>query len=214
MKTIYIYVLDTLADWEVGFVMAELNSGRFFKRDAPLIEIKTVSHSKTPIKTMGGMKITPDCLVEDVSMKSNNVLLLPGAETWNDSQNIDIIEKANELITVGGTVGAICGATVSLANSGLLNEYKHTSNGVGFLEAFCPTYHGQKLYMDKPAVSDRNLITASSMGSLMWTKKIIESINVFEKDTLEAWYNYFYTGSFKYYYKLIQTLPSNNKNNQ
>ena len=30
MFTVYIYVLDTLADWELGYVTAELNSGRFF----------------------------------------------------------------------------------------------------------------------------------------------------------------------------------------
>lgn len=35
MFTVYIYVLDTLADWELGYVTAELNSGRFFKKDAP-----------------------------------------------------------------------------------------------------------------------------------------------------------------------------------
>ena len=32
MFTIYVYVLDTLADWELGHVISELNSGRFFKR--------------------------------------------------------------------------------------------------------------------------------------------------------------------------------------
>lgn len=32
MSVIYIYVLDTLADWEIGHVISELNSGRFFKK--------------------------------------------------------------------------------------------------------------------------------------------------------------------------------------
>lgn len=31
MITIYVYILDTLADWELGYVTSELNSGRFFK---------------------------------------------------------------------------------------------------------------------------------------------------------------------------------------
>ena len=34
MFTIYVYVLDTLADWELGHVTAELNSGRFFRAGA------------------------------------------------------------------------------------------------------------------------------------------------------------------------------------
>ena len=31
MVEIYVYVLDTLADWELGYVTSELNSGRFFR---------------------------------------------------------------------------------------------------------------------------------------------------------------------------------------
>jgi hypothetical protein len=31
MFTIYVYVLDTLADWELGYVISELNFGQFFQ---------------------------------------------------------------------------------------------------------------------------------------------------------------------------------------
>lgn len=34
MFTMYVYVLDTLADWEPGYVISELNSGRFSKERA------------------------------------------------------------------------------------------------------------------------------------------------------------------------------------
>ena len=53
MFTIYVYVLDTLADWELGHVISELNSGRFFKNGVPRLSFKTVSYSKEPISTMG-----------------------------------------------------------------------------------------------------------------------------------------------------------------
>jgi len=46
MKTIYVYVMDTLADWELGYVTAELKSGRFFKKGAPAVSVKTVSYSR------------------------------------------------------------------------------------------------------------------------------------------------------------------------
>ncbi|MGI6110445.1 MAG: glutamine amidotransferase, partial [Eubacteriaceae bacterium] len=51
MLTIYVYVLDTMADWELGYVTAELNSGRFFRKEAPEVSLKTVSCSKEVIKT-------------------------------------------------------------------------------------------------------------------------------------------------------------------
>ena len=51
MFTIYVYVLETLADWELGYVTSELHSGRFFKKDAECVSLKTVSYSKEPIHT-------------------------------------------------------------------------------------------------------------------------------------------------------------------
>ncbi|MDX9984827.1 DJ-1/PfpI family protein, partial [Sphaerochaeta sp.] len=57
------------------------------------------------------------------------MLLLPGADTWSDTKHGAIIEKARELLAVGATVCAICGATAALADAGLLDARKHTSNG-------------------------------------------------------------------------------------
>ena len=208
MKTIYIYVLETLADWEIGYVTAELNSRRFFKEEAPMLTIKTVGQSRSAIKTMGGMSITPDLLVEEMEISDQTVLLLPGADTWNEPQNLAVIEKAKELLLVGGVVGEICGATVALANAGILNERAHTSNGAGFLEMFAPTYQGQDFYLEQPSVADKNLITASATGGLLWTRHIIESINVFQHNTLDAWYQYFSTGDSNYFYELMQTLET------
>lgn len=209
MNTIYVYVLDTLADWEIGYVTSELNSGRFFKKDAQAVSLKTVSHSKEPINTMGGMTIVPDCLIDDILVNENSVLLLQGANAWNDPKHAAILEKASELLAAGATVGAICGATAALANLGLLDERPHTSNGAGFLDMVSPSYQGQSFYIDEPSVADNNLITASSTGGLLWAKQIIERLDVFQADTLEAWYNYFSTGQSEQFFALMQTLPAN-----
>ena len=58
--------------------------------------------------------------------------------------------KINLILSLGAAVGAICGATVALAEFGLLDNRRHTSNGRGFLEMFSPAYKGQDLYVDKP----------------------------------------------------------------
>jgi putative intracellular protease/amidase len=163
MYTVYVYVLGTLADWELGHVTPELNSGRFFKKDAPRVSVKTVSCSYEPIRTMGDMSVTPDCLIEDITVDEASVLLLPGADTWSDPKHYAIIEKANRLLSTGATVGAICGATVALANAGLLDARPHTSNGPGFLEMFSAVYKGQGFYIDESSVPDGNLITAGCM---------------------------------------------------
>jgi putative intracellular protease/amidase len=212
MVTIYVYVLDTLADWELGYVTSELNSGRFFKKDAPPISLKTVSLSKEPIRTMGGLSILPDCLIDDMVVSETSVLLLPGSNTWSDPKHGTIIEKASEFLSADAVVGAICGATVALANVGLLDNRPHTSNGSGFLEMVSPCYKGQSFYIDNPSLADHNLITAGSTGGLLWAKQIIEHLGVFQSDTLEAWYNYFNTGKSEHFFTLMQTLPSNPEN--
>lgn len=212
MFKVYVYVLDTLADWELGYVIAELNSGRFFKKDAPCVSVKTVSFSKGPVKTMGGLTIVPDCLIDDIAVSETSVLLLPGANTWNDPKHGAIIEKAGELLSMGAAVCAICGATVALANHGVLDQRPHTSNGAGFLEMFSPSYKGQSFYVDKPSVADNNLITAGPTGALLWAKQIIEYLGVFQSNTLESWYEYFRTGEPQHFFALMQTLSSDNEN--
>ena len=211
MFTIYVYVLETLADWELGYVTSELHSRRFFKKDAECVSLKTVSYSKEPIHTMGGLTVIPDCLIDDVVVSETSVLLLPGADTWNDPKHGAIMKKASEFLSIGATVGAICGATTALANFGWLDNRRHTSNGQGFLEMFSPTYKGQNFYIDEPSVADNNLITANSTGSLLWAKQIIERLGVFQSDTLEFWYEYFSTGKAESFFALMQTLPSNNE---
>ncbi|MBC3889410.1 glutamine amidotransferase [Acetobacterium paludosum] len=212
MFKIYVYVLDTLADWELGYVTSELNSGRFFKNGAQRVSLKTVSYSQAPINTMGGMTILPNCLIDDIVVSETSMLLLPGADTWNDPKHSAIIEKASEFLSLGATVCAICGATAALANFGLLDKRPHTSNGPGFLEMVSPGYKGQSFYIDKPSVADNNLITASSTGALLWAKQIIEHLDVFQSNTLESWYEYFSSGEPEHFFALMQTLPSNNEN--
>ena len=206
MITVYIYLLSTLADWEIGLVSAELNSRRFFKNNAPELIVKTVALSKYPVKTMGGLTLIPDCTIDEIELSEKTVLILPGANTRGESENVQIIQKASDVLSKGGTVCAICGATVALANAGLLNNRPHTSNGKGFLEMFCSDYKGQKFYVDQPAVKDGKLITGSATGSLLWAKLIIEKLDVFKPETLEAWYAYFSTGKQEHFFAMMQSM--------
>ena len=206
MRTVYVYVMDTMADWEVSYVMAELNSKRFFRSKDFDLEVKTVSYRKDPIHTMGGLSVLPDLTIDEVSVDKENSLILPGSDKWNEPDTMMILELAKKFHDEGALVAAICGATVALANIGLLDERKHTSNGVGFLDMFCPKYKGTSLYVDAPAVRDGNLVTAAGTGGLMMAKLILEYLNVFNEDTLEHWYNYFSTGNANEFFAMMQSL--------
>ncbi|MBO0458521.1 hypothetical protein JZO77_17445 [Enterococcus hulanensis] len=53
---------------------SELSSSRFFKKDGLQVLLKTVSYSKDPIQSMGGMTIVPDCLIAYVVVSEKNIL--------------------------------------------------------------------------------------------------------------------------------------------
>ena len=209
MFTVYVYIPDTMADWELGYVTAELNSKRFFKKGAPSVQLKMAGISKEPVKTMGGLTVIPDCVVSDIAVNEESVLVLPGAGTWDDPKHGAVIKKAGEILSAGAVVCAVCGATAALANAGLLDQRIHTSNGRGYLEMCAPYYKGQRFYVDSPSVADHNLITANSTGALLWAKQIIERLGVFQSDTLEAWYAYFSSGKEQHFFDLLKTLPMN-----
>jgi putative intracellular protease/amidase len=210
MRYAYTYVLDTLADWELGYIMAELNSGRYFKRPGERLPVKTVGATKDPITTTGGMTIVPDATVAEITTETSAVLLLAGADTWKDPKDEPILAKAKELVDAGANVAAICGATSALANLGLFDSRPHTSNAREYLALMCPSYKGQKFYSDARAVADGNLITAGSAGSLLWARSILARLDVFAEETLAAWYHYFSTGEPRYFFAMMQTLPEQN----
>jgi putative intracellular protease/amidase len=206
-KYVYLYVLDTLSDWEPGYATAELNSGRFFRTRGRRLHVKTVGATREAITTMGGMKIVPDAVLKDVSPESTAMFIVAGADTWFDPAQEPALEKVTELLAAGANVAAICGATGALANAGAFDQRPHTSNGLAYLDLFAKRYQGRAHYVDALAVADRNLITAGSAGSLLFAKYILERLDVFSEDTLEAWYNYFNTGDEKHFFAMMQSLP-------
>ena len=192
-----------MADWETGYVMAELNSKRFFRKNAPEVNVTAVGLTKQPVITMGGLTIVPDITLKEISVLSQSILLLPGGNTWSEEKHGPVVDKAKEILTSGGTVAAICGATLALASAGLLDERPHTSNGPGFLEMFCPSYRGTNHYVDEPAVSDGKLITAAGTAPLEWAREILDVLGVFTCEKLQAWYSYFRKGEAEYFHKLM-----------
>jgi putative intracellular protease/amidase len=203
---VYLYLLNTLSDWEIGYLTAELNTGRFFKEKNIPISIIKLSNTLEPKKTMGGFEIKPDELIENVAFKAKDILILPGADTWIDAKNEKILKMIENLLAQNVTIAAICGATIALANIGVLNCRQHTSNDKDYLKAVCPKYSGSSFYENKPAVTDNNLITASGLAPLEFSYEVFLKSGLFKKETLEAWYNLHSTKNPKYFSDLMASI--------
>lgn len=203
---LYLYVLDTLADWEIGYLTAELRSRRFFADMNLVVPIVKVGASLDEITTMGGMAIRPDLALDQLELEDDDLLLLPGADTWFEPANRGILLVAKERIARDLPVAAICGATFGLASVGALDSKRHTSNDPGYLKAVAKDYAGQALYLDLPAVSDRKLVTASGLSALDFTYEVIKVLGVFRPETLEAWKGLNRTARPEYFHAMMESL--------
>jgi len=206
MHTLYLYVTDTLADWEPGHVVAELRSGRYLNRSSLRYNVVLCGRTLDGITTMGGLRLTPDVLVNDIDPGAGDLLILPGADTWLDPDQEPVIAKVRGLLEGDAVVAAICGATFGLANTGLLDRRPHTSNDLAALKMFCPYYHGERFYVKEPAVTDGNLITASGLAPVEFAYHVFRRLDVMSPATLEAWHLLFSTRKPEFFYALVKSL--------
>ncbi len=202
----YLYVLNSLADWEIGYLTAEINSGRFLDKTKKHVTIVKIGDTLEPIKTMGGITITPDESIDNITFNENDLLILPGAEIWLEESNKKILNLVSDVIQKNVIIAAICGATMALAQKGLLNNRKHTSNDKEFLKMICPGYSGEKFYLNQPAVADDNLITAGGFAALEFSYEVLKKTNLMKTSTLEAWYQLHKTKEAKFFYSLMESL--------
>ncbi|CAJ37321.1 type 1 glutamine amidotransferase family protein [Methanocella arvoryzae] len=207
IKKIYLYVFDTMADWEPALLIAELRLGRYFKDRTLKYEVATVSLTLNPVTTMGGVKILPDMTLAELSAEDVALLILPGGNTWLEPFHAPVFPVVRELLERSIPVAAICGATIGLGANGLLDRHKHTSNDLGFLKACCPTYAGEAMYVNKPAVCDGPLITASGVAPLEFAYETLKKLDLFAPATLDAWYRLFSTHEPEHFYALMGSLP-------
>ncbi|MFA6076196.1 MAG: type 1 glutamine amidotransferase family protein [Negativicutes bacterium] len=203
---VYLYLLDTLADWEIGFITAELNSNRFLDKTKEAISIIKIGNTTEAIRTMGGISISPDECIDNIQFNEGDLLILPGADTWMDDNNQEIMAIISDLIERKVIIAAICGATIALAKKGLLNNRRHTSNDKDYLKMVCPEYSGDAYYLNEPVVVDDNLITATGLAPLEFSYEIFKKISAMKANTLEAWYQLYKTKDAKYYFGLVESL--------
>jgi putative intracellular protease/amidase len=182
---VHLAVYDTLADWETGFATAHLNKPLWHKTPGRFA-VQTVGPSLEPITTMGGMRITPDRALADLTPAESAMLILPGNDIFATEAFVPFAEKAREFLAAGVPVAAICGSTGGLAMAGLLDDRAHTSNAAAFLDSL--GYKGADLYREEPAVTDGDLITAGAMAPVEFAREILARLDVMEPQVLASWY--------------------------
>lgn len=195
-----LFVFDRFADWEVGLLTAHLNSfeGQFLPSR---FRVRTVAVGRDPVLSMGGLRITPDATLAEVNADSCALFVLPGGLGWEDGRHSEAVEVARRLLDAAVPVAAICGATFALAQAGLLETRRHTSNALEYLAA--SGYAGAARYQTALAVYDQGLITANSTGAVEFATEAFRCLRLYPEPTLKAWHGLFKTGQAHYFGELM-----------
>ena len=202
-RTAHVALYDTLADWEVGHLLVELRTGRFTGEPWQIV---TVAASAEPVTTMGGLHVVPDQTLSDLDPAASDLLILPGADLWDEGRGDGFAAAAGRFLDAGVPVAAICGATAGLARAGLLDERRHTSAAPEYLAA--TAYAGADHYVDERAVVDGDLITAGPQSPVQFSRATLTRLGLGSEETLEAYETVFHRGDPSGYPVLMQAgLP-------
>jgi putative intracellular protease/amidase len=202
-STAHLAVYDTLADWEVGYLLVELRTGRFTGQSW---DILTVAESPEPVTTMGGVRILPDMLLDDLDPASSNLLILPGADIWDAGGGQTFAKTAARFLEAGVPVAAICGATAGLARAGILDTRRHTSGAAEYL--MTTGYAGSDYYLNERAVVDGDLITAGPQSPVQFARATLGRLGLASEQTLEAYEALFHRGDPAAFPILMQAQDS------
>jgi putative intracellular protease/amidase len=202
-SSVHLYVFDTMADWEAALAIAAIHHPQF-QRMPGRYRIVTVGPSRDSIVTMGGVRIQPEIAISELEPNSSSMLILPGGQSWAHGANPGAIEMARKFIAHCVPVAAICAATLALGRAGLLDNRYHTSNARQYLLE--TGYRGARFYRDRPAITDQGVITASGSASVDFAREILETLNVYSADTLDAWYALHKFGDTSMLYELAEAV--------
>ncbi|MFE1024509.1 DJ-1/PfpI family protein [Streptomyces sp. NPDC058818] len=182
-KPVHLAVYDTLADWETGHATAHLARAGF--------PVRTVGPTTAPVTSVGGLRVQPDLALADLSPEDSSLLILPGADLWDTTDDLaPFARTARAFLDAGAPVAAICGATAGLAREGLLDDRAHTSAVSFYLAA--TGYAGGERYVEADAVTDRGLITAGPTEPVAFARETLGLLGAYQGEVLDAWYRLFH----------------------
>ena len=192
-KTVLLFLLSNYADWEAGYVAAELNCDE----DSNPYCIKTISISKEPVHSIGGLRVLPDYSLETVP-EEYEALILIGGTGWRESESKKIVPLVKATLQKNKLVAGICDGSVFLAKHGFLNDVRHTSNSLEDLKKYAANeYTNAQGYVNEPAVADGNIITANGTSPLEFARLVFTKLHLDSEQVIKQWYDFHKLGEIE-----------------
>ncbi len=170
-------ILPEFADWEAASLAPILTNPHAGW------QVKYVSLTEEPVKSIGGMTIIPDCSLDSAPEEFGGLVLV-GGNSWRTAAAEKAMTLVNRALALHVPVGAICDATVFLGAHGVLNHVRHTSNVLDSLKEFAgDQYTNESGYVTEQAVRDGNIVTANGSAPFEFARLMLLALGVMpEKD--------------------------------
>jgi putative intracellular protease/amidase len=177
MKNIICFVYDTFVNFEIALVCHYITQDEDFN-------VIYVGYENSPVKSLGGMKITPDMRLNEISSLTDvqGIIIPGGVERVIKPELKNLILK---LMEEKKMVAAICGGPEYLAKLGILNNIKYTCSMT--LEEYKEMHEEDPFprenYVDSRVVRDHNVITAKGNAFVDFALEIWDFLNLYDSET-------------------------------
>lgn len=196
-RKIGLYVTDTMADWEYAYLTTQIAEAEQCKPGRFSLEFV----GDAPVRSLGGLYVAPTMTISQGNHL--DALIIPGASTYHAGHE-DLAELVGTLLGRDVPVAAICGATFFLARNGWLDERKHTSNVLEYLQS--SGYAGSENYVDEAVVTDRGVTTAGGIHPVQFTAEVMRVIGLYPQAIIDSWEQLYLTGESEHYATMMKAF--------
>ena len=169
---------ENFADWETALInsTARLYYGFYTQFATP---------GGLPVTSSGGMLVTPQLALEEMVLDELDLLMVCGGSHWQSGKAPDLGPLLRAARDKNIVLAGICDGTRVLAQAGVLDNVRHTSNSADNL--LQTGYTGAALYQDVPwAVADQRVVTAPGTAPVSFTREVLRSLGI-DDDNLMAY---------------------------
>lgn len=190
-KTVLFVILEQYADWEAAYLSSAihmLGQGEY--------EVKTVSLTREPVQSIGGFRAVPDYDIHNIPSEYEALILI-GGMLWREENAKQIKPLVEDCLKKDRILGGICDASAFLGTVGALNHVKHTSNDLSDLKQWAgDAYTGEKNYICRQAVRDKNVITANGTAAMEFAREVLLALQLASENTIVEWYDFHKLGYY------------------
>ncbi|OFJ46304.1 glutamine amidotransferase [Janthinobacterium lividum] len=161
---------ENFADWETALFNATARQYYGFCT-------RFATPGGLPVTSSGGMQVTPQLALEAISLDELDLLMVCGGSYWQSGKAPDLGPLLRAVRDKGVVLAGICDGTRVLAQAGVLDKVRHTSNCADNLQQL--GYAGGAMYQDVPwAVADQRIVTAPGTAPITFTQEVLRALGI------------------------------------